>query len=546
VCARKYTVGIDIDGVIADFNLLLREIASQYIPIVDEDESAYKIRDLKYGNRELEDRVMKEVYRTHRISEAPTIKGAVEKINEIYDAGHRVIILTARTDHMYDQTEEWLKRIGLKYHELVHDSEKGPRAVKEDIDIFIDDKPENIQDLIEHGIEAYVFDQPWNKGVSAPRITDWKNVKAHIIKESAPRWTTDEKNRLKELYLKYRARGVPHHIIYKASAYLLGKSFLAVKQKLENMYEVDEELGAMKYEHWDQEKIDQTIRDLYVNGRPISRMSLPANLMYQITNHSMPKAETCGFPAYYDSFDHAMASNILAVGFEREGDKLTETAINTIEDALKYYRRKEKMAHAWGHDEIIALFQDAHVAGLPLTYSFFKKHPDIYKSLIGVGRSLEGLKDSIKRCGYSWSDIVIEAVPEYVDFYTEDGRLRPSTEELRVRRFLEINNIPFKAANEIEKIIVEDEELNKIGYQHFVPDFVILNDDDEISAYVEVFGSIADSKASNTSELYREKKKAKEQYYSTLPQKFIAINCNADGIDLTDEILRQKFSDYLK
>lgn len=383
-------------------------------------------------------------------------------------------------------------------------------------------------------------DPPGYKDPSDPDIV------ASLSKFSAPRWTTNEKNRLKELYLKYRARGVPHHIIYKAAAHLLGKSFLAVKQKLERMYDIDEDLGVMKYEHWDQSKIDQAIRDLYLSGQPISRMSLPANLMYQITNHSMPKAETCGFPAYYDSFDHAMASNILAVGLEREGDILTENAIETIEDALKYYRRKEKMAHAWNKDEIIALLQDAHVAGLPLTYSFFKKHPDIYKPLIGVGRSLEGLKDSIKRCGHDWSDLVIEAAPEYVNFYTEDGRLKSSTEELRIRRFLELNEIPFRTAEMSDKIAVTDPELIEQGYKNFVPDFFILNDDGSTCAIVEVFGSVADSLAANTSELYREKKTAKEKFYQTLPYSFIAINNNADGIDLTDEILREKFSAFMR
>lgn len=933
VCAaEKVTVGIDIDGVIADFNLLLREIASQYIPVVDEDDSAYKISELKHGNVEVQSKVMEEVYEDHRIPDAPTVKGAVEKINEIYDKGYKVIILTARQDHWYDQTEEWLQKIGLKYHKLIHDKKKGARAVKEGIDIFIDDKPENVRDLIEHGVNAYIFDRPWNEGEDVPRIHGWKNVKAALedeyqslledrnpeqyaysgsdrlwlwmgvpvngsiqeaaqkmpnhpvavtpfesgkqvffgfwstpyglvykgspeyhfpfdtqghwdpeegyqlpdagasttyiknneegwlnpqqselvgvvfstlgeevpqdavkevvlgsknarrifgeahsmglqsfivddanqivevlpqdlprihgwrnvkafvkqaaeyqsgdiwsrneffnelrewltkeyeeqgfprlltdsdiskwaqkkweewqdyvlayhpsneiwvemihnenhplaiaeayygmmqrkdptplmhewldvvtghtqeragveymddipsdvaqevmgelpklwekfyndlvrdtpewmgtayeMKESAieeakgmiletsqppstedldqmfkferlksftkfaaPRWTTDEKNRLKELYLKYRARGVPHHIIYKATSQLLGKSFLAVKQKLENMYEIDEELGSMKYEHWDQGKIDQTIRDLYMGGQSISRMSLPANLMYQITNHSLPKAETCGFPAYYDSFDHAMASNILAVGFEREGDKLTESAIETIEDALKYYRRREKMAHAWDRSEIVALFQDAHVAGLPLTYSFFKSHPDIYKPLIGVGRSLEGLRDSIKRCGHDWADLVIEAAPEYVDFYTEDGRLQPSTEELRIRRFLELNEIPFRVAGIADKMAIEDPDLLEQGYKNFVPDFFILDSEGNTQAIVEVFGSVADSAAANTSELYREKKLAKEKFYGSQPFSFIAINNNADGVDLTDEILRDKFSAFMR
>jgi len=366
-----------------------------------------------------------------------------------------------------------------------------------------------------------------------------------IIKFSSPRWTTEDKNRLKDLYLKYRQRGIPYHIIYKAAAHLLNKSWLAVKQKLESMYDLDDDLKGMKFEHWDKDKIDQTIQDLYRGGKPISRLKLPPNLMYQITNHSMPKSVSRNFPTYYDSFDNAMASNILAVGFERDGDKLTEKPIKTLEDALKHYRRKEKMCHTWNKDEIVELLQEAHVVGLPLTYSFFRSHPDIYKPLLGVGRSLEGLRDSVKRNGYTWDKLVIEAVPQYIEYYSEDGKLIPSTEELRVRRFLELNNIPFRVPGDLDKIAVNDPDIVELGFQHFIPDFIIHNGDGDTMAYVEVFGSIADSMAANTSELYREKKKAKEKFYSTLPCKFISINNNTDGIDLTDEILKQKFSTFL-
>ena len=926
---QKLVIGIDIDGVIADFQPVLMGLASEYVPISEEDKHIYKVKDTEHGDADLEHKVREEALTKGLVADAPTISGAVEKINGWYDSGHKIVILTAREEHWRDQTEEWLENIDLKHHELILDEDKGPRAVKEGIDIMIDDKPANIEDLQEHGVNAYVFDRPWNQDVDAPRIHSWakerkgfckqavdyddskhedpdwwkqdpetgeypspdksevkhglldhltgkylevmseinraivkrewdpkrtfkqfqsdRDVGGHflhnfmdnhaspqykehwrlvedvyrdlqdtmeweeairhfdnaiqeqvmlmgeagreeppsadeldswlegkikgftkiapgpfqnfrpiemkvvryleqeinklpedersqyqavvnkfrdrlqpvskeeitkflsavidaqgraakpkfkpkapeefmifppaegqpkevtkerepteeyygatgyirtiqkllegldtipiagwpqgyvaiefgdevllinhlpmhkgtgkagggnmvfilpgeiegtnwreylqgysreeikqLIKEkaisgaamnrnnaqvltllenlqagtghkgftkfSAPRWTTEQKNRLKDLYIKYRERDIPHHIIYKAAAELLDKSFLAIKQKLESMYDIDEDLGGHKYQHWDKDKIDNTIQDLYRGGQPINRLGLPAVLMYQITNHSLPKADTCDFPTFYDSFDNAIASNILSIGFERDGDILTENKIDSLEDALQYYRRKEKLAHAWVKDEIVSLLRDAHIAGLPLTHSFFKSHPDIYKPLLGVGRSLEGLRDSVKRNGHTWSDLVIEAAPEYVDFYTDDGRLRSSTEEMRIRRFLELNSIPFRIAEKIDKIAVEDPELLEQGYKHFVPDFFIIDDNGDTQAIVEVFGSIADSDAANTAEIYREKMAAKHRFYETLPYQFISINNNKDGVDLTDEILESKFSAFM-
>jgi hypothetical protein len=900
IADRKFTIGIDIDDVIADLHGILWEMASKYIPLDEEDKKQYHVEDTKHGTKELRSRLFKEMYDKGMVANMPTIPGAVEKINELHNKGHRIILITARSQGWRDQTEQWLKKIGLKYDKLVMTAGEGKskEAREEGIDVFIDDRPDWVESLVDTGdIKVMVFDQPWNAEIAVPRIREWRRVKAgqkahglemtptgfqvspigyenvrkspdwrleaaeielrrlmekrrwskekiraviefleglgeerawQVIKQlskgdisaviptieevskkhnadvsirsftkfssprwmpeekaryssetmyewqqvvrraleafearvpvkfslskdlptlwqeilvnvflrqrvdpetallfadeleieiqqsrknlvvasyypgktmtrvfmqiwgaesvldgdleviealnstiahemthalqfikamdrylpqkkdpykefvgdyerqqerlapsklpravkyyanpyerealeaaarmnaqeykaqgypvwvaidrmvgaaqhptsppeerakmedwiipiieevyatassfkpftkfSSPRWSPEEKIRLKELYLKYRQRGIPHHIIYKAAAYILNKSWLAVKQKLESMYDLEDDLQGMKFEHWDKKKIDQTIQDLYRGGKPVSRLRLPPNLMYQLTNHSLPKSESRGFPTYYDSFDNAMANNILIVGVERDGDKLTEKPIKTLEDAIKYYRRKEKMCHAWDRDEIIELLQEAHTAGLPLTYSFFRSHPDIYKPLLGVGRSLEGLRDSVKRLGCTWSDLVVEAAPSYALFYDDNNKLKHSTEELRVHRFLELNNVPFRLASDQDRLVVEDPELQLQGYKHFIPDFIITSSNGDVQAYVEVFGSIADSKAANTSELYREKKKAKEKFYSTLPYKFIAINNNTDGIDLTDEILKEKFGSFL-
>lgn len=1015
---RKLIIGLDIDGVLCDLQRALFEIASKYIPLSEEDWDQYKIQDVEHGSDELKDKVFEEIYETKGIANAPVIPDAVDKVNELYDKGHRIVLITARPTNWEEQTKEWLHNVGLKFNKLfVGVQDKGAKAKEERVDVFVDDQPNNLEDVAEENIPAYAFEQPWNEGVDVPKIRDWKDVKASLtldermqldkeirevdnealrkqllimlhrleswsspemvnnlrqaldrargfsnikelpiffpgpseereeireqdmveeplpesnIRESdlpifppgpgeergeirergvgeewlpeyirntesliravslkypvtlfkgwpkkyhaiefddkvllvsvapmrrtkkreqedktghgnaafivpqiidgepwdqylthtskglvkeklekgefsgewirrddpkllsmlrdlagvsvahlkgfcktastdseelyenflrhywptkrvqelkrireegyvkdkdidwevvqmdvweeytneindrllekgwdeeeiegflekmddllmakrgnlkglvktsweeepekedgetledwaeaaeragiseedweetmdliggdfssltdneivrtivrnlgeikdtessrnspaeraqlaedlradgaseeevseegisklyedtiknlqkeieglenelikrkscsiksftktaAPRWTTEEKNRLKKIYLKYRERKVPHHIIYKAIAELLDKSYLAVKQKLESMYDIEEDLQGMKFEHWDKCKIDQMIQDLYRSGQPINRLGLPAALMYQITNHSMPKAQTCGFPVYYDSFDNAMASNILAVGFERVGDKLTEKPISTLEDAIKFYRRQEKQAHAWTPQEIVALFKDAHAAGLPLTYSFFRSHPAIYMPLLGVGRSLEGLRDSIKRAGRSWSDMVMEAAPEYATLYGDNGRLRDTTEEIRIRRFLELNNVPFRRATFADKIEVTDPELQEMGYRHFIPDFFILDGNGQQIAIVEVFGSVADSGAANTSQIYREKKEAKQKFYPTLPYRFIAINNNTEGVELSDVVLNEKFADFIQ
>lgn len=58
--------------------------------------------------------------------------GAIVTINELYDAGHTIIIYSARTWAEYEMTIAWLKRYGIKYHQLFMGKPIG--------DVWIDDR----------------------------------------------------------------------------------------------------------------------------------------------------------------------------------------------------------------------------------------------------------------------------------------------------------------------------------------------------------------------------------------------------------------------
>jgi len=105
---------------------------------------------------------------------------------------------------------------------------------------------------------------------------------------------------------------------------------------------------------------------------------------------------------------------------------------------------------------------------------FFANHPDIYKPLLKVNRSLEGLKRSVLRHFKSWGDAVVQANIVNEEFYDEQGKPNGSTEELRISKFLTMHNIPYRKCTKDDNIIVQDEELIKKGYKSFVPDFIIV------------------------------------------------------------------------
>lgn len=75
--------------------------------------------------------------KTYSRSMAIPKKGAVESINSLYDAGHIIIIYSARTWMEFEMTTHWLKANAIKYHQLVLGKPIG--------DVWIDDRAINFE-----------------------------------------------------------------------------------------------------------------------------------------------------------------------------------------------------------------------------------------------------------------------------------------------------------------------------------------------------------------------------------------------------------------
>jgi hypothetical protein len=54
-----------------------------------------------------------------RMIRAEPITSSIEAVNELYELGHYICLFTARTDAHEQVTREWLKKNGVKYHQLI-------------------------------------------------------------------------------------------------------------------------------------------------------------------------------------------------------------------------------------------------------------------------------------------------------------------------------------------------------------------------------------------------------------------------------------------
>jgi len=63
---------------------------------------------------------------------------SIAKVNQWFDQGHTICFFTARTEDHRSVTEEWLKKHGVKYHQLILGK---PRRKEGEEYHYIDDTP---------------------------------------------------------------------------------------------------------------------------------------------------------------------------------------------------------------------------------------------------------------------------------------------------------------------------------------------------------------------------------------------------------------------
>ena len=78
--------------------------------------------------------------------------GAVEAVRRWHEQGHFVHVTSHRALDRRDATAAWLQRIGLPFDDLHCSFDKVSRCVELEIDLLIDDGPENLSAALEQGI----------------------------------------------------------------------------------------------------------------------------------------------------------------------------------------------------------------------------------------------------------------------------------------------------------------------------------------------------------------------------------------------------------
>lgn len=213
-------LGIDVDGVLADFNTSFAEAMIE-VTGVDQFPKNWRegIKDKTYPNtwnwdldagynKEQSRKVWEQGILTSSkfwksLAPLSGAQEAIKQFNRLSNEGHEVYFLTHRNGKKAkQQTEEWLYDLGMNYPTVLLTGNKLPVIANLGVNFFIDDKLATVNEVYRAKVvkNLYLFNSPWNvegreKGLVSVHTIEDALKDAGIYKEEKrgrPRKSTQE------------------------------------------------------------------------------------------------------------------------------------------------------------------------------------------------------------------------------------------------------------------------------------------------------------------------------------------------------------------
>jgi 5'(3')-deoxyribonucleotidase len=182
------TIGIDIDGVLADTtSRWLQEAESQYgIKASRKDITRFKICETFTS---LTDGQVLDLFRDvweepGRVElEDPAIPSILDTLHERFN-----ISITTATVGAHRMVESWLKLNRINYDRIFYLTEHLDKHAIEGVDIYVDDYSDIVEDVIRNGKTGILLRQPWNEAFVRenrdPRVlvaSDWREIENILL-----------------------------------------------------------------------------------------------------------------------------------------------------------------------------------------------------------------------------------------------------------------------------------------------------------------------------------------------------------------------------
>ncbi len=193
MAADSFVLGVDLDGVCADFYGGLRPLAAEWLGVqieglteevtcglsewgIDSAPGGYEaFHRFAVGQRGL----------FRRLTPLPGVGPALRRLT--YEDNVRIRVISRRLCTKYlhqtavQQTVEWLDTHDIPYWDLCFIRDKAAVAA----DLYLEDSPESIAELNAVGRRVIVFTNATNCSIAGPRANSWAEVEQLVREEIA-------------------------------------------------------------------------------------------------------------------------------------------------------------------------------------------------------------------------------------------------------------------------------------------------------------------------------------------------------------------------
>lgn len=187
-------IGIDIDGVLTDEHRFIIDYGTKYFK---ENNIKYTFHNDIYDSPKIFEVTDKEYnsfwekyifYYSENILIRPF---AAEIIRKLKENNNEIFIITSRLFTTYENSHQqrmqnivkiWLEKNNVLYNEVIFSTHKAKVCKELNIDIMVEDKPENIE-YISKQTKVICYDQPYNKDImneNVIRCYSWYDIYAKI------------------------------------------------------------------------------------------------------------------------------------------------------------------------------------------------------------------------------------------------------------------------------------------------------------------------------------------------------------------------------
>lgn len=187
-------IGVDIDGIILDFERVIRTYAEMYdlLWLKKDGKKNNEFFYMKqYDWTDEEKQAFKDFYLPYATRKSPLVAGAIEALTILKSLGYKIVLITARgamNPEIIEIVNEVLDLFGVPYDDIFFKQFDKVKVAKElGIKYMIDDSPHIVSSLADEGISSLYFRDKYAPIIEHNLITEvsnWGEILRILMKDN--------------------------------------------------------------------------------------------------------------------------------------------------------------------------------------------------------------------------------------------------------------------------------------------------------------------------------------------------------------------------